>query len=365
MALLKEFKQLIGDLAGGTYPDFITKNWIGADLPVFIYHRIEKSRFKNQLEYLKVNTYRTLDTNQLREVIDSGKSFDNKSVVLTFDDGLEDLYTVAYPLLQLYGYKGIVFIAPFWIGAKGMINWEQIKEMHKSGVIDFQSHSLTHGRIPISDKVIDFFHPKYHYYKLWQLPFENAGDSMTDDTLPPFGTPLYQNLSVLDNNKKYLRDTLLDKKCIELVYQNGGQNFFKMPGWRLKLRETVKKFHQSGSYTPRFETGKEQEKRIKREINRSRSIIEKQLPDKEVLSFSYPYNERGELTDYTLRESGYRIVFGGIRKDSIFGSMDGEFTFLRRVSGDFVTRLPGRGREPLLRIMAFKCWRRLRSGPTY
>lgn len=66
-----------------------------------------------------------------------------KSVVLTFDDGRTDNYSVAYPIMKKYGLCGTLFIttgyidgtfkSDSWLSAGGPMTVEQIKEMKDSG----------------------------------------------------------------------------------------------------------------------------------------------------------------------------------------------------------------------------------------
>jgi peptidoglycan/xylan/chitin deacetylase (PgdA/CDA1 family)/glycosyltransferase involved in cell wall biosynthesis len=80
------------------------------------------------------------------------------SVMLTFDDGYEDLYTHAFPLLQELGMTATIFVVVSRIGGinewdassgfrrRRMLSRDQIREMHRHG-ISFGSHSLTHPRL--------------------------------------------------------------------------------------------------------------------------------------------------------------------------------------------------------------------------
>jgi peptidoglycan/xylan/chitin deacetylase (PgdA/CDA1 family) len=83
------------------------------------------------------------------------KSFPEKSFVITFDDGYETVYDVAFPILQNYGMSATIFIT---VGENGtqkngeripslegrsMLNWREIQEMKRWG-IEFGAHTLTH-----------------------------------------------------------------------------------------------------------------------------------------------------------------------------------------------------------------------------
>lgn len=81
-----------------------------------------------------------------------------RSLVLTFDDGYEEIYQNAFPVLKETGFRAIVFVVSDLIGRtniwddeyglpqRRLLSAEQIKEMHRYG-IQFGSHSRTHARL--------------------------------------------------------------------------------------------------------------------------------------------------------------------------------------------------------------------------
>jgi len=76
-------------------------------------------------------------------------------IELTFDDGLLDNYTNAYPILKGFGMKAYFFILAGMIGKKGYMNWQQIEELKNAGMI-IGSHGLTHKILTeMSDMELD------------------------------------------------------------------------------------------------------------------------------------------------------------------------------------------------------------------
>ena len=362
MGLLQEFTQMISRIIKGNYPDFLTKNQNNfKEIPVFFYHSVDQKSFEEQLQHLKRNNYETLNINDLQNLVAIGERNNKKKIILTFDDGLDNLYNIVYPLLRFYKYKAIAFIAPAWVGEKGIVNWDQAREMEESGIIDIQSHSYSHGRIAVSPDIKDFFNPKYFYYRAWQLPITNK----ILNKLPEYGMPIYRNESALSSSKKYLGDELLEKYCIDYVIKYNSGKFFKNIFWRNKLKKFCKQYYESHEKKAIYENETAQIIRIKKEIAFSKKIIEERLPGKKITSFSYPFNERSNILDQLLQENGYKVVFGGLNNNSTFASDDGKFLYFRRVNGDFVLRLPGDGRLPLFQIIIRKSVRRIRSGLAY
>jgi peptidoglycan/xylan/chitin deacetylase (PgdA/CDA1 family) len=68
-----------------------------------------------------------------------------RAVVITIDDGYRSVYDVAYPILKAHGFRATLFVYTDFVGARLGLNWDQIREMDASGVIDVQNHSKSHG----------------------------------------------------------------------------------------------------------------------------------------------------------------------------------------------------------------------------
>jgi peptidoglycan/xylan/chitin deacetylase (PgdA/CDA1 family) len=63
--------------------------------------------------------------------------------LITFDDGNLDNYTNAFPIMQRYGFSGVMYIVGNYIGAPRYMNVDQIREMTGAGW-EVGSHSMTH-----------------------------------------------------------------------------------------------------------------------------------------------------------------------------------------------------------------------------
>jgi peptidoglycan/xylan/chitin deacetylase (PgdA/CDA1 family) len=75
----------------------------------------------------------------------------DRKVVMTFDDGFEDVYSTVLPVLQKAGFSATVFMPSEFIG-KPFINGRtcltaaQLRQLHANG-IEVGSHSASHGRL--------------------------------------------------------------------------------------------------------------------------------------------------------------------------------------------------------------------------
>lgn len=121
-------------------------------LPVLLYHgidsdgpknkyTIDEEVFEEQLRWLKANGYKTLLP---REIFEHAlKNNPEKTVIISFDDGLMNNFNIVLPLLQEYGFKGIFFIVTDAINKKGFVSMEQLISIHNSGM-EIGSHTVSH-----------------------------------------------------------------------------------------------------------------------------------------------------------------------------------------------------------------------------
>src|SRR5258705_12916771 len=86
----------------------------------------------------------------------SGQAGTEPLLVLTFDDGFQNVYEDGLPILQRYGFPATVFLVtdycgklnswpsqPAAIAHQQLLQWAEIKEMSAAG-LSFGSHTRTH-----------------------------------------------------------------------------------------------------------------------------------------------------------------------------------------------------------------------------
>jgi peptidoglycan/xylan/chitin deacetylase (PgdA/CDA1 family) len=123
-----------------------------------IYRRdlsVSPDRFESHLQYLLGAGYHVVTLDDLLYALTQGRPLPSKPVILTFDDGYEDNYQNAFPLLQKYGLTGHFFIISDFVnsGRPGYMTWGQIEEMAAAGQ-RFGSHSRNHPNL--SGKPVDY-----------------------------------------------------------------------------------------------------------------------------------------------------------------------------------------------------------------
>ena len=64
-------------------------------------------------------------------------------VVITFDDGEENNFKNAFPILRRFNFPAYFFVTVSRIGKKGYMNWEHLKELRDVGMV-VGSHGLNH-----------------------------------------------------------------------------------------------------------------------------------------------------------------------------------------------------------------------------
>jgi len=362
---LQELSWLLRGLKRGEYPDFVVQGVSPTTIPVFCYHRILAFEFEQHLLYLRRNAYRTLTTDAYLASITQNDVSLPRAVVLTFDDGIEDLHRVAFPLLKKYQCTAVAFIMANWVGRPGMISWQQAKEMHETGVIDFQSHTLNHAGIFIGPNVIDFYRPGYLAHQNWNLPVIGNQPLASNQALPAGGTPIYEFVSRLADQPRFFPAERVIELCQKYVQEKGGDNFFNTRHWFKELKAFHQSIFEQYASETKFESTQEQKKVIWDELTGGKAGIEAQLSGKTVRHISFPWNQSGRLTRSLLQEAGYFSAYGGLSKVYVENGQTVDRYYINRVSGDFVRALPGKGRLSMPAIMLSKIRRRLLKGAMY
>jgi peptidoglycan/xylan/chitin deacetylase (PgdA/CDA1 family) len=129
-------------------------------LPVLYYHHIEPTKiahekghtvlhvdnnnFKSQISDLQKRGVTFVNPDSLTSFFDTNTSLTPKAAIITFDDGYDDLYTYAFPIIKELNVKTTIFLPTGLTSNKGYLSWDQINEMKASGLVYFANHTWSH-----------------------------------------------------------------------------------------------------------------------------------------------------------------------------------------------------------------------------
>ncbi|MEA2016420.1 MAG: polysaccharide deacetylase family protein [Actinomycetota bacterium] len=149
----------------------------GNFIPIIGLHAIEDhieepielytGHFDKLCSTLKDYDYETITFTDLLNYVDFGRVLPERPVIMTSDDGFQDVYTNAFPILKKYGYKMTVFLVTGAVGntederkmntyfnkrtsaVRPILTWPEIEEMHEHGC-EFLSHTVNHVRLGLA-----------------------------------------------------------------------------------------------------------------------------------------------------------------------------------------------------------------------
>lgn len=144
-----------------------------ASIPVLMYHRVLETlpaapshgiwvsarQFTKHLTSLKRRGYHSITFRDYERFLQGHGALPRKPIILTFDDGYEDNYLTAFPLLQKFGFSAVIYAVTnrnrrtnFWDENEPpakLMSPSQMIELYRSG-IEIGSHTVTHPRLPIA-----------------------------------------------------------------------------------------------------------------------------------------------------------------------------------------------------------------------
>lgn len=109
-----------------------------------------------EFDWLRVRGYHVISLQQLIDARTGHAKLPDRAVLLTFDDGLQSVYTKVFPLLKAYQYHAVVSVVGAWtdLSADGNVDygfryfaredfatWPELREMQASGLVEIASHT--------------------------------------------------------------------------------------------------------------------------------------------------------------------------------------------------------------------------------
>ncbi len=370
-------------LSSGRMPGFVYGRRSFSDIPVFCFHEADLPEFAQQLEFLARNKYKTLDGDELLERLnDPSYENDGTEIVLTFDDALTSVWTNAFPLLEKFEYKIMLFVITGLVpessetrphssmpegnshtnGQHPLCNWKEIVHMHESGLVDVQSHGVHHSLIATGPDVVDFVNPGFdpYYYGNIHVPvYDDGTGSLVRDLR--LGHPVYQSASRFGKQRRFVDSLHVREACANFVSENGGIDFFGRSDWRDRLTryysETVADVDCSRG---EHESDLDRLAAIRSELVLSRETLEARLRGKRVTHFCYPWF-KGSVDSYRIAaEAGYSAVHVGVLPDFKCDELSKPL-LVTRLEHEYLPVLPGTNSRGLATVFRAKLNSRAKS----
>ena len=125
---------------------FSVRAWLGSagsGIPVLTYHHIgsgndwlyvSEADFEKQLVYLRERGYTAISVAELAQGLSGRTKLPTRPIVLTFDDGYDDNYQAALPVLLRQGMRASFFVVTGRMGQPGYLSWPQAAKMRDQGI---------------------------------------------------------------------------------------------------------------------------------------------------------------------------------------------------------------------------------------
>lgn len=282
---------------------------------------VSENRFRQHLEYFRKN-FTIISLKELWHIRSGSLAPVRRPLVITFDDGYSDNYSSAFPILKEYGLKATIFVSPGLADSRdiargtgdppGFLSWREMKIMEESGLVDIQSHTMTHTRHFISDKITGFHHPGGDIlYPVLNSSMKNRVLTLNDpdfERLIPYGFPLFEeNSSVLSRRVTISSEFI--SKCIERLKDYNFSRYEFSEAFN-RVKDLYDDFRKSDRIIESRETDSEYLERIHFEIAGSREIIEERL-GKRVEFLCWPHGDNNQFLHRYALDCGYLMTSAG------------------------------------------------------
>lgn len=292
---------------------------------IFLYHRIfeaeidpfllcvSPAHFSEHLEILKKN-YQVLSLFQLVQYLQEEKFPQKDAVVLTFDDGYQDNFVYAKPILEKYEIPATIFITAGYIGLQKELWWNELERLILLSNLPTQITLTIKGKeyswtfekdINVPTKII----------KNWHLEIKNDCSGRYK-----FFRTVYNLLKIVDP---------IERDNVMFQLKENVHNYpFERPDYFVLTKDEINKLSthkliEIGSHTlthPVLSSLSYDAQ--KQELLKSKQILE-EITNKQIKYFAYPYGGNSDINNISIqlvKECGYLCacanVPGFIRKDS-------------------------------------------------
>lgn len=290
------------------------------------------SSFENKLALLKEEGFAGTFWADLYDHMAGNRALPKNSVFLTFDDGYLDNWVYVFPLLRKFDIKATIMVTPefvepdgpprlnledVWAGRceqndlerAGFLRWSEMRAMEASGLVDVQSHALTHTWYFSGPTILDYHRPHAvtpYPWMFWNARTDRKPHYLTEDQqgFLPWGTPILEHEKSLVVTRFFPHADAISK-ITEFVSTQGGSDFFNDDSWYRRLKEHVAGLFPDSRLPGRYETETERLERVRHELVSSKEQLEREL-GKTVDFICWPGGGNDAALHAVAREVGYR-----------------------------------------------------------
>jgi hypothetical protein len=345
-------------------------------VPSYFYHQLDPNDFGRICKEVETLGFESVTVTDILEHRVTGTNV----VAITMDDGWSSVWSVAYPLARLHGLRFTIFLTPGFIqdsnecrttlddgvdpqvlidrdhGPDCFLTWGEVRAMHRSGVVDVQSHSLHHGMIFTADRPTDIVTTEGPFPLPGSIPLVIRADG-TDivERRPSPGTPLYSMGPALVAPQRFLEDNGVRSKCIEAARIGFRSTENRIEDWKAELMAIAGR--ATGG---RWESEAERMERFRADLAQAKAIIEERVPGADVRALAPPWGLMHPDIGPIAKQTGHDLIvmaypFPDQAHDSplplyprLFG--DAIWTLLRGSLGGIPTWLASRRRNMARRV---------------
>ena len=165
--------------------------------------------FKKQIEIIKRNNFEFFDPKNFSEEFNKVKT--DKKILITIDDAFLSFYENAWPFLKENQIPFILFTSTDFIGKKGYMNIDQLREVEKESFAYLGNHSHMHEYMVTFDfnkftndidRSIEIFNNLFNYSPIFfSYPFGEYSLEQKNYISSKFEYAFGQHSGVIDLNK--------------------------------------------------------------------------------------------------------------------------------------------------------------------
>lgn len=298
---------------------------------------MDMGRFEDQLRLIAERKWRTVFLDEWWAVRNGRTPYRGDAVCITFDDGLLDNWVYAFPLVRRYGLRMTLFVCPeliedgdhlrptledVWAGrvreedlqGLGHLSWGELRAMLASGVVDVQSHTMSHAKFAVSSRLRGFHYGGFEGF----YPLQNMYDASEKPRYmhdPRWGTRLPMGAPLLEESSsvtacRHTMDPGYMERMLEVAARFDLADASQRPAFEAEARALHARMLEGGEAVARAEAFQDTVRRVEYEVRGSREVLEAKL-GKEVRFLCWPHGDNSPGTHTLAKEAGYLATTAG------------------------------------------------------